>query len=181
MGVYGITHRGDCTDVPKTAKIPSGQTSAVNRCLVVDDFARRAGGHLAMGQLQPTLLPPCDFTGSAFSVTIGDSEEPMIPLADSSVCDPLRFERPRMTQHTKYQQNIIKNYYKNRDSISLQRLQELVTELFLASGKKREKHWDSVALHLSKLGVKPDVISHLRREDKPENVATLVKKLMEKQ
>ena len=50
----------------------------------------------------------------------------------------------------------------------------------LASGKKREKHWDSLALHFGKLGVKPDVIAHLRAQDKPELVATLIKKLMEK-
>ena len=86
-----------------------------------------------------------------------------------------------MAEYSKFQQKVIKRYYENRDSIALQRVQELVTELYLTSGRKRAKHWDSLALHLSKLGVKPDVIEHLRREDKPENVATLVKKLMEKQ
>jgi len=134
-----------------------------------------------MGQLQPSLHPPCDFTGAAFSVTIGDSEEPMIPLADSSVCDPLRFERPRMTQHTKYQQNIIKNYYKNRDSISLQRLQELVTELYLTEGKKREQHWKTIIGHLEKLGVKQDTIDHLVKQNKPELVLGVVEALLKKQ
>jgi hypothetical protein len=85
-----------------------------------------------------------------------------------------------MAEFSKYQQKVIKRYYENRDSIALQRAQELVTELYLSSGKKREKHWDSLALHLGKLGVKPDVIAHLRSEDKPENVATLIKKLMER-
>ena len=85
-----------------------------------------------------------------------------------------------MAEHSKYQQKVIRNYYENRDSIALQRAQELVTELYLATGKKREKHWESLALHLSKLGVKQDVIDHLRNEDKPELVATLVQKLMEK-
>jgi hypothetical protein len=86
-----------------------------------------------------------------------------------------------MAAYSKYQQKVIKNYYENRDTLALQRVQELVTELYLSEGKKRTKHWDSLALHLGKLGVKPDVIEHLRREDKPELVATLVKKLMEKQ
>ena len=85
-----------------------------------------------------------------------------------------------MAEFTKYQQKVIHNYYDNREGIALQRVQELVTELYLASGKKRDKHWDSLALHLGKLGVKPDVIEHLRSEDKPELVATLVKKLMGK-
>jgi hypothetical protein len=85
-----------------------------------------------------------------------------------------------VAEYSKYQQKVIRNYYENRDSIALQRAQELVTELYLSQGKKRAKHWDSLALHLGKLGVKPDVIEHLRAEDKPELVATLLKKLMEK-
>jgi len=84
-----------------------------------------------------------------------------------------------MADYSKYQQKVIKRYYDNRDTIALQRAAELVTELYLATGKKRQKHWDSLALHLGKLGVKPDVIAHLRSEDKPELVASLIKKLME--
>lgn len=86
-----------------------------------------------------------------------------------------------MAEFTKFQQKVIRNYYDNRDGIALQRVQELVTELYLTTGKKREKHWESVTLHLSKLGVKPDVIEHLRSKDNPELVASLVKKLLEKQ
>ena len=85
-----------------------------------------------------------------------------------------------MAEYTKFQQKAIKNFYDNREDIALQRVQELVTELYLTEGKKRAKHWDSVALHLGRLGVKPDVIEHLRKQDKPELVATLVKKLIEK-
>jgi hypothetical protein len=85
-----------------------------------------------------------------------------------------------MAEYSKYQQKVIKNYYNNRDTLALQRAQELVTELYLTSGKKREKHWDSLELHLGKLGVKPDVLAHLRAQDKPELVASLVKKLIEK-
>jgi hypothetical protein len=85
-----------------------------------------------------------------------------------------------MAEFSKHQQKVIRNYYDNREGIALQRVQELVTELYLATGKKRQKHWESVALHLGKLGVKPDVIEHLRSQDNPELVATLVKKLMEK-
>jgi hypothetical protein len=59
-------------------------------------------------------------------------------------------------------------------------VQELVTELYLSEGKKRKKHWESLVLHLGKLGIKQDVIDHLVQQDKPELVATLVKKLMEK-
>ena len=82
-----------------------------------------------------------------------------------------------MAEHSRYQQNIIKNFYENRESISLQRSQELVTELYLSEGKKRKKYWDQLAKHLEKLGVKPDAIDHLVKQDDPQAVANLVSKL----
>ena len=85
-----------------------------------------------------------------------------------------------MAERTKYQQKIIKNYYQNRESISLQRVQELVTELYLATGKKRARLWDSLGGHLAKLGLKQAEIDHLVAEEKPELVAKLVERLMNK-
>jgi hypothetical protein len=86
-----------------------------------------------------------------------------------------------MGDFTKHQQKIIKNYYDNRESIALQKVQEFVTELYLSEGKKRVKYWKSIAGHLEKLGVDKKTIDHLISQDKPELVATLVKKLMDKQ
>ena len=83
-----------------------------------------------------------------------------------------------MGNHSKYQQRIIKNYYENRDTIALQRVQELVTELYLAEGKKRAKHWKSLANHLEKLDVKQATIDHLIQQDNPELVANLLQTLM---
>jgi hypothetical protein len=83
-------------------------------------------------------------------------------------------------QYSKYQKKVIERYYENRDSIALQRVQELVTELYLSEGKKRAKHWDAVANNLEKLGVAKTTIDHLRKQDKPELVAEIVKKLMNK-
>lgn len=85
-----------------------------------------------------------------------------------------------MPEFTKHQQKIIKNYYEHREGIALQRVQEIVSELYLSTGKKRQKQWESLKLHLPKLGVKPEVIEHLIRQDKPELVATLVEKLVAK-
>ncbi|MCA9150361.1 MAG: hypothetical protein KDA92_13715 [Planctomycetales bacterium] len=82
-----------------------------------------------------------------------------------------------MSDYTKYQQNIIKNYYNNRDNIALQRAQELVTELYLSEGKKREKHWKALAGHLEKLGVRQVTIDHLIEQNKPELVANLIQTL----
>lgn len=83
--------------------------------------------------------------------------------------------------YSKHQQNIIRNYYQNREGIALQRVQELVTELYLSEGKKRERHWKSIAGHLEKLGVAKATIDHLIKEDNPELVADLIKTLMAKQ
>jgi len=82
-----------------------------------------------------------------------------------------------MAERTKYQQNVIKNYYENRENISIQRCQELVTELYLSEGKKREKYWKSLASHLQKLEVKQERIDHLIAQDDPQLVAQLIQKL----
>ena len=42
-----------------------------------------------------------------------------------------------MPDFTPYQQKIIKRYYNSQDTIQRQRLAELVSELYLSSGKKR--------------------------------------------
>ena len=82
---------------------------------------------------------------------------------------------------SKYQQRVIKNYYENRDAISLQRLSELVTELYLAEGKARERQWKYIITALEKLGLPKARIEHLRKMDDPKLLANLVEELMAKQ
>ncbi len=86
-----------------------------------------------------------------------------------------------MGKRSKYQQKAIKSYYENREAIALQRAQELVTELYLSEGKKRQQHWKNLVTHLDALGIKQDQIDHLISQDNPELVANLVKKVIEKQ
>lgn len=83
-------------------------------------------------------------------------------------------------QHSKYQQKAIKNFYDNREAIGIQRLQELVTDLYLAEGKKREKTWGYIELALAKVEVKPARIAHLRKQDDPQLLAKLVEELLGK-
>jgi predicted Mrr-cat superfamily restriction endonuclease len=82
---------------------------------------------------------------------------------------------------SKHQQRIIKNYYENRDAISLQRLSELVTELYLSEGKARERQWKYIISALEKLGLPEQRIEHLRKKDDPKLLAQLVEELMAKQ
>jgi hypothetical protein len=84
-------------------------------------------------------------------------------------------------KYSKHQQKIIKNYYENRDAISLQRLSELVTELYLAEGKNRERQWKYIVAVLEKIGLPEDRIAHLRKQDDPRLLAKLVEELMTKQ
>ena len=85
-----------------------------------------------------------------------------------------------MSGRSSYQERAIKNYYDNREAIALQRVQELVTELYLTDGKKRDRHWKNLASHLEKLGLKREQIDHLVAQDDPEKFANLVKKLVDK-
>jgi len=82
--------------------------------------------------------------------------------------------------YSKHQQRIIKNYYDNRGAISLQRLGELVTDLYLAEGKAREKKWKQAIAALEKLGVGSQRIEHLREQDDPAMLAKVVEEIMKK-
>jgi hypothetical protein len=77
-------------------------------------------------------------------------------------------------QYSKFQQKAIKNYYDNRENISLQRLGELVTDLYLAEGKSRATKWKQVAAALEKVGVPKSEIAHLMKKD---DAALLAKKV----
>src|SRR6266849_46411 len=83
-------------------------------------------------------------------------------------------------EFTANQQKIIKRYYENIDTISLQRLAELVGELYLAEGKKKEKAWHSVLKAMEKLEVPKSRIEHLMAQKNPVLVAELVKELQAK-
>jgi hypothetical protein len=81
---------------------------------------------------------------------------------------------------TPHQQKIIKRYYSNQDVIQRQRLAELVSELYLAEGKKRQRAWASAALAMEKLKVPKSRIDHLLKEKNPALLAELVRELESK-
>jgi hypothetical protein len=86
-------------------------------------------------------------------------------------------DKKQPANYTPYQQKIIKRYYDNQGSIQAQRLAELVAELYLAEGKKRERAWQSAAAAMQKLGVPQARIDHLLKQQNPALVAELVKEL----
>jgi hypothetical protein len=83
-----------------------------------------------------------------------------------------------MENFTKHQQGIIKRYYQNLDQISWQKLSEVVGDLYLAEGKKREKLWQSAVGYMEKLEVPKDRIEHIIAKKDPSLLAKLVEELM---
>jgi hypothetical protein len=83
-----------------------------------------------------------------------------------------------MADFTPYQQKIIKRYYDNQATIKAQRLAELVSELYLTQGtKKQQRVWKDAAACMQKLGVPQTRIDHLVKTANPALVAELVKEL----
>ncbi len=84
-----------------------------------------------------------------------------------------------MAKRSNYQQRAIKNYYDNRDAIMIQRLGDMLSDLYLAEGKARKRIWDRAATALEKLGVKPQQIKPIVASDNPALLANLYKQLLD--
>ena len=82
-----------------------------------------------------------------------------------------------LDDYTPYQQKVIKRYYANQDTLQRQRLAELVTELYLAAGTKRQRTWKTAAAAMQKLGVPQSRIDHLLAQNDPALLAQVVKEL----
>jgi hypothetical protein len=85
-----------------------------------------------------------------------------------------------MAKRSSYQDRIIRNYYKNQDDIMLQKLGDLVTDLYLAEGKTKDRLWKRLTAVLTNLKIPDDQIQHIVRSDNPTLAANLLKKLLEK-
>ncbi len=82
-----------------------------------------------------------------------------------------------LEDYTPYQQGIIKRYYRHRGQIAWQRLSELVSELYLAEGKRRERLWQDAAKHMAAAGVPQARIDHILQQKDPQLLARLVKEM----
>jgi intergrase/recombinase len=64
--------------------------------------------------------------------------------------------------YSQYQKAIISDYYDNLDTITLQKLGELVTELYLAdTDTKRDRLWRRAHKAMLRLKVPPAIIDHI--------------------
>lgn len=79
--------------------------------------------------------------------------------------------------YSAYQQKAIKRYYDNREQIDEQRLSELVTNLYLSEGKKRDKMWITASELMDRLGVPKSRIEHVISKADPATLAEVVQDL----
>jgi alcohol dehydrogenase class IV len=65
-------------------------------------------------------------------------------------------------EYSAYQKQLIKDYYQNMDTIMLQKLQELVTELYLNENKtKKDKLWARVDNAMQKLNIPKSIAANI--------------------
>ena len=82
-----------------------------------------------------------------------------------------------MPEYSKFQKNVISNYYNNLDTLMLGKLSELVTELFLAeTDKKRIRLWERAEKAMINLKIPPAIIKHIMEK---EDVQILAKNLQD--
>ncbi len=78
-------------------------------------------------------------------------------------------------EYSAYQRDVISRYYDNIDAITLDRLQELVSQLYLADSKLRQTQlWERVHKAMLRLKVKPAIIEHIMNK---KDVVILAKNL----
>ncbi len=82
-----------------------------------------------------------------------------------------------MASRTPHQERIIRSYYQNQDAIMLQRLSELVGDLYLAEGKSQSRLWQRAEGAMRQIQVPADRIEHIVKSDNPSLLAHLVKEL----
>ena len=83
-------------------------------------------------------------------------------------------------EYTPYQKKVIQRYYDRRDVIALDRLQEIVSELYLAeSDAKRNRLWTRAEKAMSALGVPAGQIEHILGSRRVEILAHSIRNWLE--
>ena len=83
-----------------------------------------------------------------------------------------------MAKRSSYQDRVIRRYYENRDEIMLQKLGELISDLYLAEGKARARIWQRAADALRNLKVPAGQIQHIVQSDNPALLVNQLKELL---
>ncbi len=85
-----------------------------------------------------------------------------------------------MPDYTRHQKKIIERYYDRRDEIMLAKLQEIVTELYLAeTDAKRDQLWKRAGQAMKGLKVPDKIAQHILTQAKPEILAKNLRNWLE--
>ncbi|MFQ5590154.1 MAG: hypothetical protein ACE5HE_03230 [Phycisphaerae bacterium] len=96
-----------------------------------------------------------------------------VNLDSSAACRYLR----DMREYTQHQKRIIADYYKNRTDIALARLQEIVTELYVAeSDSARDSLWGRAQKAIGALDVPSSIATHILSKRDPQVLARHVRR-----
>jgi hypothetical protein len=80
-------------------------------------------------------------------------------------------------EYSAHQKAVISGYYDNLDTIMLQKLSELVTDLYLADTKaKKDRLWDRAQKAMIKLKIPPAIVDHIMQK---QDVEVLAKNLQD--
>ncbi|MDD3470218.1 MAG: hypothetical protein PHE53_09615 [Thermoguttaceae bacterium] len=82
--------------------------------------------------------------------------------------------------YTPYQEKVIRSYYQNQDATMVQKLGDLISDLYLSEGKKRKLIWTRITAALRNLKYPEDRIAYLLEQDDPTLVARLYEELLGK-
>ncbi len=79
--------------------------------------------------------------------------------------------------YTQYQKKVIKNFYENKDTRLVQKLGELVSNLYLETNEKKiETGWKKIKKMLTDINVHPGEVEYLTKN---KNLSVISKKLDE--
>ncbi len=76
--------------------------------------------------------------------------------------------------YSAYQQKVIQRFYEHRDTADMDRLQDLVSRIYLAAPGKTKKLWESVVETLTRLGVPASIVENAGERKDPAALAALL-------
>ena len=81
-------------------------------------------------------------------------------------------------EYSNHQRKIINRYYEHLDTIAINRLSELVSELYLCTDKKKaEKHWQRVEALLERTSANDAEVRKLLADRSVERLAELLNRI----
>lgn len=81
-------------------------------------------------------------------------------------------------EYTPYQRRVIRRYYNNQEDLSVQRLSEIVSDLYLTPpGKKADRLWQQAEQALVKAGANKAWLAKVVAEHNLKGLAEIVKEI----